>query len=95
AKLPLNPSNYRLLSALLRQQQRNEIMKTARRSVNRFFYFVQPAAQLPVTRRPSRHKAFARASRLPAPSSKARKTGILVMQVTSCKRFFDAKAKAD
>ncbi|MEM5449696.1 hypothetical protein, partial [Paraburkholderia guartelaensis] len=51
--------NYRLLSALLRQQQRNEIMKTVWRSVNRFFYFVQPAAQLRITRRPSRHKAFA------------------------------------
>ncbi|MEX3926177.1 hypothetical protein AB4Y36_19410, partial [Paraburkholderia sp. BR10936] len=48
-----------LLSALLRQQQRNEIMKTVWRSVNRFFYFVQPAAQLRITRRPSHHKAFA------------------------------------
>jgi len=35
--LPVKPLNYRLLSALLRQQQRNEIMKNLFRFVNLFF----------------------------------------------------------
>jgi hypothetical protein len=35
--LPLKPLNYRLLSASLRLQQRNEIMKRLFRFVNIFF----------------------------------------------------------
>ncbi|WP_221410269.1 hypothetical protein, partial [Paraburkholderia dinghuensis] len=78
---------YPAFPASLRQQQRNEIMKTAGLSVNRFF----TSLNLSGTTTAARALTPLGASRLPALSWKARKTGILVTTARSCKRFFSSR----
>ncbi|MGF6731271.1 hypothetical protein OKW50_003352 [Paraburkholderia youngii] len=66
----------------MRLQQRSEIMENFHRIVNRFLSLAYPA-----------HAAEALANKgfppLRAPASGARKSGILVATIATCKRYFD------